>query len=73
MVEYWPLGGEYSVISIVEADSAQVITASLITLSDVMEFSITPAVTSEEGLRFAQKMMAKPRAERGGSKYARDS
>lgn len=59
VAEYWPLGSEYAVISIFEGDSAVAMIASLTAWSDVMDITITPAVTAEEGMRLAQGMMAK--------------
>jgi uncharacterized protein with GYD domain len=55
--EYWPVGGEYSVVTIAEGDSIEAMMAATGAWDDVLEFTIMPAVTAEEGLRLFQKMM----------------
>jgi hypothetical protein len=57
VAEYWPQGGEYAVISICEADSVAPIMATLAVWEDLLEFTVTPAVTAAEGLRLAQRMV----------------
>ncbi len=57
VAEYWPQGGEYNVITIAEADSVAPIMAALVAWQDMFQFTATPAVTAEEGLRLAQQMM----------------
>ena len=54
--EYWPVGGEYAVVTIAEADNLAPVMAAIGAWSDVFDFTITPAVTAEEGLRLAQQM-----------------
>jgi hypothetical protein len=55
--EYWPVGGEYSVLTIAEGDSIETMLAATVPWQDFFDFTITPAVTAEEGLRLFQKMM----------------
>ena len=50
------MGGEYEVITIAEADSIAPIMAAVGAWSDYFDFTITPAVTSEEGLQLAAQM-----------------
>ena len=57
LAEYWPLGGEYSVITIVDGDSVARMMTAIIAWDDVFDFTITPAVEAKEELRFAQEMM----------------
>ncbi len=57
VAEYWPQGGEYNVISIAEADSVAPLMAGLVAWSDLVQYTVTPAVTAEEGLRLAEQMM----------------
>ncbi len=57
VAEYWPIGGEYSVITIAEAESIAPIMAAVVAWADVFDFTIHPAVTAEEGLQLAQQMM----------------
>ena len=55
--EYWPVGGEYSVVTIAEGDSIEALFAATGAWDDLFDFTITPACTAEEGLRLFQKMM----------------
>lgn len=57
IAEYWTLGAEYGVVSIVEAESAAPIMATLMAWSDFFEWRVAPAITAEEGLQMAQQMM----------------
>ena len=57
VAEYWPQGGEYAVITIAEADSALPVLSAIVPWSDVFDFTVTPVVTAEEGLRAAQQML----------------
>ncbi len=57
VAEYWPIGGEYSVITITEADNIAPAIQSIGPWNDVFDFTITPAVTAEEGLKLFQQMM----------------
>ena len=52
--EYWPVGGEYSVIAVAEADSVAPILATIAAWEDVLKVTVTPALTPEEGLRLAE-------------------
>jgi hypothetical protein len=56
VAEYWPIGGDYSVISIVEGDSVPAMLAAITQWADVFDITITPAVTLEEGLGLAQQL-----------------
>jgi hypothetical protein len=55
--EYWPVGGEYAVLTIAEGDSIEAMMAATSDWVDLFDFTITPAVTAEEGLRIFKKMM----------------
>ena len=57
VAEYWPIGGEYTVITIAEADSIAPLMAAIVAWADVFDFTVHPAVTAEEGLRLAQQML----------------
>lgn len=54
LAEYWPVGGEYSVITVAEADSVAPILAAITAWEDVFTFTVTPALSAEEGLRLAE-------------------
>jgi uncharacterized protein with GYD domain len=57
LAEYWPIGGEYAAITIAEVDDVAAAMASVVAWNDVFDFTITPAITAEEGLAVAQRMM----------------
>ena len=57
VAEYWPQGSDYHVISICEADAVAPIMSMIGDWNDLFEWTVTPAVTAEEGMRLAQKMM----------------
>jgi hypothetical protein len=54
VTEYWPVGGEYSVITVAEADNIAPITAAITAWEDVLDITVTPPLTVEEGLRLAE-------------------
>jgi uncharacterized protein DUF3303 len=55
--DYWLLGNE-TLITIVETDSIAPIMSAIAEWDDVFEFTVSPAVTAEEGLQLAKKMAA---------------
>ena len=57
IAEYWPIGSEYRVICIAEADSIAPIMAAVAPWDDIFDFTITPAVIAEEGLELAKQIM----------------
>ena len=57
VAEYWPIGCEYAVISVVEADSTASIMTALSAWNDVFDFTVAPVVRAEEGLEWAKQMM----------------
>jgi hypothetical protein len=54
--EYWPVGNEYAVVIIFEADSVDPIFHAVAEWDDVFETVVTPVVTSEQGLTFAARL-----------------
>jgi muconolactone delta-isomerase len=54
--EYWPVGGGYAVITIFEADDVGPVMASLAAWDEFFEWTVTPILTAEEGLRLAEMM-----------------
>jgi hypothetical protein len=57
LAEYWPIGGEYSVILIAEGNNIALMMAAIMAWDDVFKVTINPAVEAKEGLRLAQQMM----------------
>ena len=57
IAEYWLQTDGYSVISIMETDNNADIFAISAEWGDVFNVKVSPAVTAEQGLQLAQKMM----------------
>ena len=57
VAEYWLQIPEPSVISVFEADSIAPIMATIAAWDDLFTWTVTPAITAEEGLKIAAKMM----------------
>ncbi len=56
LAEYWPVGGEYTVITIAEGDNIAPAIQAITAWRDAFDFTVTPAVTAEEGLKLFQQM-----------------
>jgi hypothetical protein len=59
IAEYWLPNIAPHIIVIFEADNYATIMAANMPWGDLMDFSVFPAVTGEEGLKLAQQMMPK--------------
>jgi hypothetical protein len=59
IAEYWLPNSTPHVIIIFEADNYGAIMAANMPWGDLMEYSVFPAITGEEGLKLAQQMMPK--------------
>ena len=57
LAEYWPIGSEYAAITIAEVDDIAAAMASVVAWNDVFDLTITPAITAEEGLAVAQRLL----------------
>ena len=57
IAEYWLQTADPSVISIFEADITAPIMGTLAEWGDVFDICVFPAITAEEGLELAKKMM----------------
>lgn len=57
--EYWPVGDDPAVVTIVETDDVAAFMELEFTWSDVFQFTVTPAVTAEEGLKLGPDLLAK--------------
>lgn len=55
LAEYWPIGSEHRVIYVAEADSIAPIMAAVAPWDDIFDFTITTAVTAQEGLELAEQ------------------
>lgn len=59
IAEYWLQTPDPSVIVIAEVDSIAPMMAALSPWSDAFDSTVVPAVTAEEGLQLARRMMGK--------------
>jgi hypothetical protein len=58
VAEYWLQTQDPNVITVFEADGIAPIMAATGPWDDVFDFTIVPAVSAEDGLKIAQKMLA---------------
>jgi hypothetical protein len=56
--EYWLLRPDPFLVLVSESDSPESMLAALADWDDVMDITVTPAVTSEQGLKAAAAMLA---------------
>jgi uncharacterized protein with GYD domain len=67
IAEYWPMSGEYDVVSIVSADSIEPVMEVVFEWNDVFDVVVTPAVSAEEGLRLGPEIFGRlPRMQPAG-------
>jgi len=57
VAEYWLQTDNPKLISIAEADDVAAIVAATSQWDDVFSFTVVPAVTAEQGMELAKKMM----------------
>jgi hypothetical protein len=57
IAEYWLQAANTSVVSVFETDTAATITGVLSEWGDMFDISVFPAITADEGLALAEKMM----------------
>ena len=58
VAEYWLQTQDPNVITVFEADSIAPIMAATSPWDDVFDFTIVPAVSAEEGMEIARRLMA---------------
>jgi hypothetical protein len=51
IAEYWPLSGEYQVVTVFSAETVAPIMEIEFEWDDVFDMTVTPAVSADEGLR----------------------
>jgi hypothetical protein len=56
VAEYWPQNPDFTVVSVVEADSVAPILAVTTEWSDAFEWTVAPAITAEEGIALFKNM-----------------
>ncbi len=57
LAEYWPQGSDIVVINVVESDNVGLLMAALSDWDDLMQITVVPAVTAEDGLKLAANML----------------
>jgi hypothetical protein len=57
--EYWPMSGEYQVVSVFAADSIAPVMEVVFEWNDVFDISVFPAVSAEEGLRVGPEVFGR--------------
>jgi hypothetical protein len=59
IAEYWPMSGEYQVVSIVSAESLEPVMEVVFEWGDVFDIVVTPAVSADEGLRVGPELFGR--------------
>jgi hypothetical protein len=67
IAEYWPLSGEYQVVTVFSADSVAPLMEIEFEWDDVFDMTVTPAVSADEGLRIGPEIFGRiPRMQTSG-------
>ena len=65
--EYWPLSGEYQVVTVFSAETITPIMEIEFEWDDVFDMTVTPAVSADEGLRIGPEVFGRlPRMQAAG-------
>jgi hypothetical protein len=65
--EYWPLSGEYQVVTVFSVETIAPIMEVEFEWDDVFDMTVTPAVSAEEGLRIGPEVFGRvPRLQPAG-------
>jgi hypothetical protein len=65
--EYWPLSGEYQVVTLFSAESVAPLMEVEFEWDDVFDMTVTPAVSADEGLRIGPEIFGRiPRMQTSG-------
>ena len=57
--EYWPLSGEYQVVTVFSAETVAPIMEVEFEWDDVFDMTVTPAVSADEGLRIGPEIFGR--------------
>jgi hypothetical protein len=67
IAEYWPLSGEYQVVTVFSAETIAPLMEIEFEWDDVFDMTVTPAVSADEGLRIGPEVFARiPRMQAAG-------
>ena len=65
--EYWPLSGEYQVVTVFSTETIAPIMEVEFEWDDVFDMTVTPAVSADEGLRIGPEVFGRiPRMQQAG-------
>ncbi len=65
--EYWPMSGEYQVVTVFSAETIAPIMEVEFEWDDVFDMTVTPAVSADEGLRIGPEVFGRvPRIQAAG-------
>src|SRR5688500_6519817 len=67
IAEYWPLSGDYQVVTVFSTDSIALVMEIDFEWNDVFDMTVTPVVSAEEGLRIGPEVFGRiPRMQAAG-------
>ena len=67
IAEYWPMSGEYQVVTVFSAETIAPIMEVEFEWNDVFDITVVPAVSAEEGLRIGPEVFGRlPRMQQTG-------
>ena len=67
IAEYWPMAGEYQVVTMFSADTVEPIMEVQFEWNDVFDIVVTPAISADEGLRVGPEIFGRlPRMQQVG-------
>jgi hypothetical protein len=67
IAEYWPLSGEYQVVTVFSAETIAPIMEVEFEWDDVFDMTVTPAISADEGLRIGPEVFGRvPRMQAAG-------
>jgi hypothetical protein len=59
VAEYWPLSGEYQVVTVFSAETIAPIMEVEFEWDDVFDMTVTPAISADEGLRIGPEVFGR--------------
>ena len=67
LAEYWPMSGEYQVVSVFSAENIAPLMELEFEWNDVFDISVSPALSADEGLRVGPEVFGRlPRMQQTG-------
>jgi hypothetical protein len=67
IAEYWPMSGEYQVVTVFAAETIAPIMEIEFEWNDVFDVTVSPAISADEGLRVGPEVFGRlPRMQQAG-------